>query len=203
MTPDQAAATKRVVRRLTNGSRLDVFMSGGSSVAASNAATIMSNSIVNASSIAAHIGFADAAESTASKHSVDGFTMRTAVEDVAVGVHANAAAPRPVGTKTLDRYRGGDESAKAGFLSMISAKRAVAGQSPRAASASKQVTQLRNAGDVGGGHVGFPNCSVSSCKNALLAAVRYAPLRSKTAAVRVGRGGSSGTGCRPSCTRAM
>lgn len=119
-----------------------MFMSGGSSVAASNAATIMSNSIVNVSSIAAHIGFADAAD-------------------------------------------------------------AVAGQSARAASASKQVTQLRNAVDVGGGHVGFPNRSVSSCKNALLAAVRYAPLRSKTAAVRVGRGGSSGTGCRPSCTRAM
>lgn len=178
-------------------------MSGESPVAASNAATITPNSIVNTSSIAAHIGFADAAGSTANKHSVDGLTKRPAVEGVAVGALANAAAPRPVATQMLDRYRGGDESAKADFLSMISAKRAVAGQSARAASASKQVTQLRNAVDVGGGQVGFPNRSVSSCKNALLAAVRYAPLRSKTAAVRVGRGGSSGTGCRPSCTRAM
>lgn len=134
-----------------------MFMSGGSSVAASNAARITQNSIVNAASIAAHIGIADTAESTASKHSADGLTKRPAVEGVAVGSHANATAPRPVATQMSDRCRGGDESVKAGFLSMISAKRAVAGQSPRAASASKQVTQLRNAGDVGGGHVGFPN----------------------------------------------
>ncbi|WP_186260489.1 hypothetical protein [Burkholderia gladioli] len=58
----------------------------------------MSDLIGNASSIAAHIGFADAAESTASKHSVGGFTMRPAVEGVAVGAHANSAAPRPVAT---------------------------------------------------------------------------------------------------------
>lgn len=99
-----------------------MFMSGESPFAASNAATITPNSIVNTSSIAAHIGFADAAESTANKHSVDGLTKRPAVEGVAVGAHANAAASRPVATQMLDRYRGGDESAKAGFLSMISGK---------------------------------------------------------------------------------
>lgn len=71
-----------------------MFMSGESPFAASNAATITPNSIVNTSSIAAHIGFADAAESTANKHSVDGLTKRPAVKGVAVGAHANACCAK-------------------------------------------------------------------------------------------------------------
>lgn len=183
-----------------------MFMSGGSSVAASNAARITPNSIVNAASIAAHIGIVDTAESAANRHAVDGLTKRPRwkMSRSARMLPQRRQGGSPPKYESLPRR---DESAKAGFRSMISAKRAVAGQSADAASASMRVIQLRDAVDifvcVDEGHVGFPNRSVSSCKNALLAAVRYAPLRSKTAAVRVGRGGSSGTGCRPSCTRAM
>lgn len=177
-------------------------LSSGSSVAALNAATITANSIVNNSSTRAHVGFADAAGSTAIKHGLTVW-LSACDEGVAIDAHANAAAARPLATEMLDRYRGRDGSSKAGFLSMISAKTAVVGKSAHAASAPMQVSQLLDTVDVGEGQVDFPNRSVSSFKNALLAAVRYPPLRSKTAAVRVGRGGSSGTGCRPSCTRAM
>lgn len=178
-------------------------LSSGSSVAALNAATITANSIVNNSSTRAHVGFADAAGSTAIKHGVDSLAKRPAMK---VSRSTRMLTQRRQGRsplKMLDRYRGRDGSSKAGFLSMISAKTAVVGKSAHAASAPMQVSQLLDTVDVGEGQVDFPNRSVSSFKNALLAAVRYPPLRSKTAAVRVGRGGSSGTGCRPSCTRAM
>ncbi|WP_432207360.1 hypothetical protein [Burkholderia cenocepacia] len=49
------------------------------------------------------MGFADTAESTASKHSVSGLTKHPAVEGVGVGASANAAAPRPVATQMSDR----------------------------------------------------------------------------------------------------
>lgn len=183
-----------------------MFMSGESPFAASNAATITPNSIVNTSSIAAHIGFADAAESTANKHSVDGLTKRPAVKGVAVGAHANACcakAGRHPNVGSLPRRR---QVGKSGLpVDDLGKTRCCGPIRSRCISfeASHSTTQRRRCRWWSRRHVGFPNRSVSSCTNALLAAVRYAPLRSKTAAVRVGRGGSSGTGCRPSCTRAM
>ena len=48
--------------------------------------------------------------------------MRVMLEQRA-GVRVNAVAPGPVATEMLDRFTGGDEQAKAGFVSTIPAKR--------------------------------------------------------------------------------
>ena len=60
----------------------------------------------------------------ASKHAVEGLTNSAALEGAASGVRVNAVAPGPVATAMLDRFVGDNEEAKAGFLSMIPAKRA-------------------------------------------------------------------------------
>ena len=81
-------------------------------------------SIVNLSSIAGQVGVAGAAVYVASKHAVEGLTKSAALEGAAHGVRVNAVAPGPVATEMLDRFTGGSEQAKAGFLSMMPAKRA-------------------------------------------------------------------------------
>jgi len=81
-------------------------------------------SIVNLSSIAGHVGVAGASMYVASKHAVEGLTKSAALEGAAVGVRVNAVAPGPVATEMLDRFVGGDQQAKAGFLSTMPAKRA-------------------------------------------------------------------------------
>lgn len=83
-----------------------------------------SGSIINLSSIAGQIGIAGAAVYAASKHAVEGLTKSAALEGAAAGVRVNAVAPGPVETAMLDRFVGGDADAKAGFLSMIPARRA-------------------------------------------------------------------------------
>jgi NAD(P)-dependent dehydrogenase (short-subunit alcohol dehydrogenase family) len=80
--------------------------------------------IVNLSSMAGQVGVAGAAIYAASKHAVEGLTKSAALEGAATGVRVNAVAPGPVGTDMLDRFTGGNEAAKAGFLAMIPAKRA-------------------------------------------------------------------------------
>lgn len=80
--------------------------------------------IVNVSSIAGQVGIAGASVYVASKHAVEGITKSAALEGAAAGVRVNAVAPGPVATEMLDRFTNGDEEAKAGFLSMIPAKRA-------------------------------------------------------------------------------
>ncbi len=81
-------------------------------------------SIVNLSSIAGQVGVAGASVYVASKHAVEGLTKSAALEGAASGVRVNAVAPGPVATAMLDRFVGGNEEAKAGFLSMMPAKRA-------------------------------------------------------------------------------
>ena len=83
-----------------------------------------SGSIVNLSSVAGQVGFAGASVYTASKHAVEGLTKSVALEGAAAGVRVNAVAPGPVATEMLDRFTGGNEEAKAGFLSTTPAKRA-------------------------------------------------------------------------------
>jgi NAD(P)-dependent dehydrogenase (short-subunit alcohol dehydrogenase family) len=83
-----------------------------------------SGSIVNLSSIAGHVGMAGASVYTASKHAIEGLTKSVALEGAAAGVRVNAVAPGPVATEMLDRFVGGDQEAKTGFLSTIPAKRA-------------------------------------------------------------------------------
>jgi NAD(P)-dependent dehydrogenase (short-subunit alcohol dehydrogenase family) len=81
-------------------------------------------SIVNLSSIAGHVGMAGGAIYVASKHAVEGLTKAAALEAVTAGVRVNAVAPGPVATAMLDRFVGGNEEIKAGFLATLPAKRA-------------------------------------------------------------------------------
>lgn len=83
-----------------------------------------SGSIVNLSSVAGRIGIPGAAVYVASKHAVEGITRSAALEGAATGVRVNAVAPGPVQTDMLDRFVGGSEEAKTGFLDSIPAKRA-------------------------------------------------------------------------------
>ena len=80
-------------------------------------------SIVNLSSMGGKVGIAGASVYVASKHAVEGLTKSAALEGAAAGVRVNAVAPGPVATEMLDRFTGGDEQAKAGFVSTIPAKR--------------------------------------------------------------------------------
>jgi NAD(P)-dependent dehydrogenase (short-subunit alcohol dehydrogenase family) len=84
--------------------------------------------IVNVSSVAGQVGIAGATVYSASKHAVEGLTKSAALEGAAKGVRVNAVAPGPVATDMLDRFVGRDESAKAGFLDSIPAKRAAVPQ---------------------------------------------------------------------------
>jgi NAD(P)-dependent dehydrogenase (short-subunit alcohol dehydrogenase family) len=81
-------------------------------------------SIVNLSSIGGQIGLPGASVYVASKHAVEGITKSAALEGAAAGVRVNAVAPGPVATGMLDRFVGGSEEAKSGFLATIPAGRA-------------------------------------------------------------------------------
>lgn len=85
-----------------------------------------SGAIINLSSIAGQVGVAGASVYAASKHAVEGLTKSAALEGAAAGVRVNAVAPGPVATEMLDRFAGGSEEGKAGFLATIPARRAAA-----------------------------------------------------------------------------
>ena len=83
-----------------------------------------SGAIVNVSSIYGEKGFPLNAPYVASKHAIIGLTRAAALEGAAYGVRVNAVGPGPVQTAMLDRVTGGDEEAKAAFLSTIPLGRA-------------------------------------------------------------------------------
>jgi NAD(P)-dependent dehydrogenase (short-subunit alcohol dehydrogenase family) len=83
-----------------------------------------SGAIVNLSSIAGQVGVAGASVYVASKHAVEGLTKSAALEGAAAGVRVNAVAPGPVQTDMLERFTGGNEAAKNGFLASLPARRA-------------------------------------------------------------------------------
>ena len=80
--------------------------------------------IVNLSSVAGQVGIAGASVYVASKHAVEGLTKSAALEGAAAGVRVNAVAPGPIQTDMLDRFTGGNEEAKSGFLASLPARRA-------------------------------------------------------------------------------
>jgi NAD(P)-dependent dehydrogenase (short-subunit alcohol dehydrogenase family) len=80
-------------------------------------------SIVNLSSMGGKVGIPGASVYVASKHAVEGLTKSAALEGAATGVRVNAVAPGPIQTEMLDRFVGGDDQMKAGFLATIPAKR--------------------------------------------------------------------------------
>ncbi len=79
-------------------------------------------SIVNISSIVGHVGAANAAVYSASKHAVDGLTQAAALEAAGSGVRVNAIAPGPIETPMLNRFLSAPES-KAEFLDHVALKR--------------------------------------------------------------------------------
>lgn len=83
-----------------------------------------SGAIVNVSSIYGQKGFPLNAPYVASKHAIIGLTRSAALEAAPRGVRVNAVAPGPVQTAMLDRVTGGDEEAKAAFLSTVPVGRA-------------------------------------------------------------------------------
>jgi NAD(P)-dependent dehydrogenase (short-subunit alcohol dehydrogenase family) len=80
-------------------------------------------SIVNLSSIAGHIGAAEAAVYCASKHAVDGLTQSAAIEAAGSGVRVNGIAPGPIQTPMLNRFLPGPQ-AKAEFVGHVALNRA-------------------------------------------------------------------------------
>ena len=74
--------------------------------------------------IAGQVGIAGASVYAASKHAVEGLTKSAALEVAAAGVRVNAVAPGPVQTDMLERFTGGNEQAKQGFLASLPARRA-------------------------------------------------------------------------------
>jgi NAD(P)-dependent dehydrogenase (short-subunit alcohol dehydrogenase family) len=74
--------------------------------------------IVNVSSIAGQIGFANFGVYTASKHAVLGLTRTAALENARNGIRINAVAPAAIATDMFDRFTGNNEDNKRWMASM-------------------------------------------------------------------------------------
>jgi NAD(P)-dependent dehydrogenase (short-subunit alcohol dehydrogenase family) len=75
-------------------------------------------SIVNCSSIAGLVGFANIAAYTASKHGVLGLTKTAALEYAEQGIRVNAVCPGVIDTEMVDRFVGGQDEARAAMIAM-------------------------------------------------------------------------------------
>jgi NAD(P)-dependent dehydrogenase (short-subunit alcohol dehydrogenase family) len=78
-------------------------------------------SIVNLSSIVGHVGAANAAVYSASKHAVDGLTQAAALEAAGSGVRVNGVAPGPIETPMFRRL---PSAGQAYFVERVALKRA-------------------------------------------------------------------------------
>jgi NAD(P)-dependent dehydrogenase (short-subunit alcohol dehydrogenase family) len=78
-------------------------------------------SIVNLSSIVGHVGAANAAVYSASKHAVDGLTQAAALEAAGSGVRVNGVAPGPIETPMFRRL---SSAGRAYFVDRVALKRA-------------------------------------------------------------------------------
>ena len=66
--------------------------------------------IVNTSSVAGHVGIADASTYIATKHAVEGLTKSVALEVATMGIRVNAVAPAATDTEMIARVVGSGES---------------------------------------------------------------------------------------------
>ena len=73
--------------------------------------------IVNTSSIAGHIGLAQASIYVATKHAVEGLTKAVAVEFAKQGIRVNAVAPGSIETEMVDRFAGKEGDARNWLIS--------------------------------------------------------------------------------------
>src|ERR1700751_3693326 len=75
-------------------------------------------SIVNVSSIAGHIGLAQASIYVATKHAVEGLTKAIAVEFAKQGIRVNAVAPGTIETEMIDRMDDKEGNVRKWLLSL-------------------------------------------------------------------------------------
>ena len=75
--------------------------------------------IVNTTSVAGHIGMANAATYIAAKHAVEGLTKSAALEFARQSIRINAVAPAAIATDMIDRFAGGVESVAGKYIASL------------------------------------------------------------------------------------